>query len=79
MKEALISLLLLVIIGCNKPSQKSNISPYITSKLNQTISSFPHEIDFFAPNNATSAIIFLHGGGGKKERFAHHLGITTGI
>ncbi len=42
---------------------------------NQTLAGHPHTIDFYIPSNATAAIIFLHGGGDKKESFAHYLGI----
>lgn len=34
-------------------------------------------MDLYIPSNATSAIVFLHGGGGSKEGFAYNLGIKT--
>lgn len=49
----------------------------VTVLSNQTISGHPHAIDFYRPANATSAIVFLHGGGGKKEGFANSLGIKN--
>lgn len=49
----------------------------IVAKTNQTIPGHPHTIDLFHTSNAQPkyAIIFLHGGGGTKEKFAQALGI----
>lgn len=52
-------------------------SPTVSVRSNQTISSHPHNIDYYIPSNAESTIVFLHGGGGKKERFANNLGIKN--
>ncbi|HEX7673611.1 MAG TPA: hypothetical protein VF412_05540 [Bdellovibrio sp.] len=49
----------------------------VSVKSNQTIGSWPHTIDYYIPSNATTAIVFLHGGGGKKEGFAYNLGIKS--
>lgn len=43
----------------------------------QRIGAHPHPIDFYVPKNATSAIVFLHGGGGTKEDFANILGLKA--
>lgn len=44
---------------------------------NQTIAGFPHAIDMYIPSNAKIAVLFLHGGGGRKEPFASDLGIKN--
>lgn len=73
---------LVIISGCGKNSDSDNSSPgtppaTITTRSNQTILTYPHAIDEYIPSNATSAIIFLHGGGGKKEGFAYNLGLKN--
>lgn len=49
----------------------------ITVLSNQAISGYPHAIDYYMASNAETAIVFLHGGGGKKENFAADLGIKN--
>ena len=51
--------------------------PTITVKSNQLLPGYPHAIDMYVPSNAESAVIFLHGGGGKKENFENDLGLKT--
>lgn len=74
-----ILILFFVVQSCSPSS--SGLSPdsevYLTIQSNQTISGFNHRIDYYAPSNATSAIVFLHGGGGKKEGAAYNLGIKN--
>lgn len=78
-----ITVFFLATIACSKSSSTSSTdatSPAaatVTIRYNQTISGFPHKIDEYIPSNATSAIIFLHGGGGKKEGFAYNLGLKS--
>lgn len=71
------------IYGCgNSSSGGVSLSPTVTAKSDGTISGYPHKIDTYSTSDAKYAIIFLHGGGGKKERFAFNMGIknddTTG-
>lgn len=49
----------------------------VTVSANQTIGGYPHQIDYYAPTDPTVAVVFLHGGGGKKEGMANSLGIKT--
>lgn len=45
--------------------------------LDQTIAGYPHKVDVYVPEGTPSrVVIFLHGGLGTKERFAHNMGIT---
>jgi poly(3-hydroxybutyrate) depolymerase len=52
-------------------------SPTISVRSNQTISGHSHTFDMYIPSNAQSAVIFLHGGGGRKEGVANSLGIKN--
>jgi poly(3-hydroxybutyrate) depolymerase len=52
-------------------------APTVAVKTNQNISGFPNAIDMYVPSNAEVAVIFLHGGGGRKENFAYELGIKN--
>lgn len=52
-------------------------SPTVAVKVNQKIGGFPYAIDMYVPSNAEVAVIFLHGGGGRKENFAYELGIKN--
>jgi polyhydroxybutyrate depolymerase len=79
-------LFLLVIVaisssGCGKtPSSisSSSTSATVSVRSNQTISGYPDsKIDYYIPSNATTAIVFLHGGGGKKEPMAADLDIKS--
>lgn len=49
----------------------------VTVRPNQTIAGFIHPIDMYVPSNAKIAVLFLHGGGGRKEPFASDLGIKS--
>lgn len=74
--------LFLVLSSCNKFSSNDatttqDPSSGITSSTNQTVGAYPHKIDFYIPSGATSAIVFLHGGGGKKEGIEYSLGFKT--
>lgn len=51
--------------------------PSVSVRSNQAISGYPHAIDMYIPSNAQAAVIFLHGGGGKKEGLAADLGIKN--
>ena len=64
-------------MGCQRASRNDDRPATIETSVraNQTISGYPHTIDYYIPDNAESAVIFLHGGGGKKERFAANLEI----
>jgi poly(3-hydroxybutyrate) depolymerase len=80
----LISIFLFMVFGCGGNSSTTGeaapMTPAavtVTIRYNQTISGFPHKIDQYIPSNATTAIVFLHGGGGKKEGFAYNLGLKT--
>ncbi len=69
-----------LLLGCHKSAKHSDPPEEIVGtsvRSNQTISGYPHSIDYYIPDNAESAVIFLHGGGGKKERFAANLGIKN--
>lgn len=63
--------------GSSTGSAVSTPSVTVSSKANQTITGFPHAIDYYIPSNAEYAVIFLHGGGGQKESFAYNLGIKN--
>ena len=52
-------------------------APTVAVKANQKIGGFPNAIDMYVPSNAQVAVIFLHGGGGRKENFAYELGIKN--
>lgn len=69
----------LLMISCDGGSDSSSpAAPATVSvKNNQTISGYSHTIDYYIPSNAQYAIIFLHGGGGKKEGVANSLGIKN--
>lgn len=73
--------LLASVVSCGKGEDSSDpVAPApatVSVKSNQTISGFPHAIDFYISSNAQYAMIFLHGGGGKKEGFANNLGIKN--
>ncbi|MEK7413337.1 MAG: PHB depolymerase family esterase, partial [Planctomycetota bacterium] len=49
----------------------------VSVRSNQVIAGFAHAIDLYVPSNAQSAVVFLHGGGGNKERFAYDLDIKN--
>lgn len=73
-------LLLLIITSCKNSSDAppaTNLSDTVTVNVNQNISGYTHNIDFYVPSNAESVIVFLHGGGGQKESFANNLGIKN--
>jgi poly(3-hydroxybutyrate) depolymerase len=72
---------LLSIVGCGGGSNSGgSIAPpmaTVSVKTNQTIPNHPHMIDYYIPSNATSAVVFLHGGGGTKEGLEYSLGIKA--
>lgn len=63
--------------GSSSPTTSSSSTATLTVRSNQTISGYPHTIDYYIPSNAESVIIFLHGGGGAKESFANNLDIKN--
>lgn len=68
--------------GCKGGSSSGSgdpatVSVTVSVKSNQLLSGHPHRIDYYIPSNATAAIVFLHGGGGKKEGFANSLGLKN--
>lgn len=63
--------------GLNSPSSDATLPPFVSVRSDQTLSGYPHKIDYYIPSNAESTVIFLHGGGGKKESFAENLGIKN--
>lgn len=58
-------------------SQSDAGAATVTVRSNQTLSGFLHTIDMYIPSNARVAVVFLHGGGGRKEPFASDLGIKN--
>lgn len=79
---ALLVILIFTITSCKLGgSQTAEPSPApsetVSVRSDQTIAGFPHEIDYYVPSNAESALILLHGGGGRKESFANNLGIKN--
>ncbi|MGE5085364.1 MAG: alpha/beta hydrolase family esterase [Bacillota bacterium] len=64
--------------GGDTPSGGTTSStPTVSVRANQTINGYPHKIDYYIPSNATAAVVFLHGGGGKKEGLENDLGIKN--
>ena len=74
--------LLVLFENCSAPSGTAptptpNSSATVTVLSDQALPSDPHLTDYYIPSNATSAIVFLHGGGGSKEGLAFNLGIKN--
>jgi polyhydroxybutyrate depolymerase len=65
--------------GSSSPSDESSPQNEVTSSLQKdvSVSNWPHLTDIYHPTNATKAIIFLHGGGGRKHSVAYQLGIKS--
>jgi polyhydroxybutyrate depolymerase len=53
----------------------ANNSPAATVSTNEIIKPYENKIDYYIPKKMNRAIVFLHGGGGKKEALAFDLGI----
>jgi poly(3-hydroxybutyrate) depolymerase len=72
---------LLLGLGCGGGGDSGGSStpptPTVSIETNRTIPNHPHTIDYYAPSNATSAVVFLHGGGGTKEGLEYNLGIKA--
>jgi len=70
-------------VACTKGSGPSGEgpasadTPSVSIRANQTLPGYPHAIDMYIPSNAQAAVIFLHGGGGKKEGFEADLGLKS--
>lgn len=74
--------ILLLTMACHRggdstPGTGTSADTTVTVRANQTLASWPQTIDYYIPSNATTAVIFLHGGGGKKEGIAYNLGIKS--
>ncbi|WP_413560266.1 alpha/beta hydrolase family esterase [Bdellovibrio sp. HCB209] len=76
---SLLTLALIQFTGCKGSSSDSAPTTPVTYsvKSNQSLNISGREVDLYVPSNATSAIVFLHGGGGNKEGFAYNLGLKT--
>lgn len=59
------------------PAPTPTPTPTVSVRSDQTIAGHPHRFDMYIPSNAESAIVFLHGGGGRKETIANNLGIKN--
>lgn len=72
-----------LLVACTKGSSTpgegpvSADTPTVSVRANQTLPGYPHTIDMYIPSNAQAAVIFLHGGGGKKEGFTADLGLKS--
>lgn len=72
---------LLSLLGCGNSDSSTGTTPPpvspVSVRVNQTIPNHSHTIDYYIPNNATVAVVFLHGGGGRKEGLEYSLGIKA--
>ena len=69
------------LLGCTAGVESGEaVAPLGTAAyalIDQHVAGFPHAIDLYVPLDATSAVVFLHGGGGTKEEMANQVGIKT--
>lgn len=72
-----ILLICFTITSCGGGSSTATPSPPVTAEVRTvTMPSFPHEVDIYSVANATRAVVFLHGGGGRNFKMAFDLGIN---
>ncbi len=80
MKLLKISLFALCILGCKGNSASdtnTNTASQPTVSSNNTVGTYPHKVDIYSAENPQYGVIFLHGGGGKKEGLAYDLGFKS--
>jgi polyhydroxybutyrate depolymerase len=64
-------------VGSNTSATSTSDEITFTMTPNSYLSNYQNAIDTYFPSNATSAIIFLHGGGGKKEGLENDFGFKV--
>jgi poly(3-hydroxybutyrate) depolymerase len=70
------AILLAVSGGCAKEKVDTPVpKSEIIVEPNQRLSTAPHRFDVYRPEDADKAVVFLHGGGGSRQNFAHALGL----
>lgn len=72
-------LFLTIFIYCNSSCQAEITDPSVFVLSDEVLPGFPHEFDIYGTVTADRAVVFLHGGGGRKSYSAYQLGIKEGI